>query len=195
MASLLIYLSTCRLIDSATKPGFSKAQLVEEQTKILQITADIKSIERELSVLSAAKTDAGHRKQTENDSSGAPTQFSDRSIRVADDSSKSLSGVRKNLMSAYFEVASLRAFENEAGDQKKLPATENSTQCAVLTNRPGKSPPVCFANHAPALAGCLPDNCTDRIEAIPPKIAEESEDIILNHEGGCEGGEEVDLAR
>ena len=182
-------------MNSATKAGFTRAQLVEEQTKILQISADIKSIERELSVLSEAKTEAWHSAKLGYESNSIQGDVSDQFQKIDcefSEPSKHLMGVRKNLLNSYFEDDTVsHGLERKSQDPVHV-------NCRLDTNLKGAKPirqVKSAANCETNPAGSGMDCCAEDTGVLSPKIARVGEDTLLNHALGAIDGEDVDLAR
>ncbi len=111
------------MLNSATKPGSTRAELLEEHTKMTQISADIKSIERELSALSAAKT-VVPRHVPPAESGSADRAKSRYNMPLAEEHldstsdanpSQGLRDVRKNLLSSYFDSTRAVFDEQQSG--------------------------------------------------------------------------------
>ena len=178
-----------RLLESATKPGFTKEHLLEEQTKLLQISTDLKSIERELSTLSAAKTvEARSGLTMQEPDSGTSYQSPSLHERTRKECPIGFSEVRKNLLCSYFtgdadqSASGASRYEIQRGEQVEF---DNSP--SVL----GAKKPL---KHLTRDATTESEACiAPSVSQSPKTVLDVVDDTIVHMTKG--GGNEVDTAR
>lgn len=192
---------------------------------MIQISADIKSIERELSALSAAKTVAQRHASIAETGSIEQADSRSKSPLVEElldpnfeaNPSKGLKDVRKNLLSVYNSEA-MRAVSAQqqsgpstnsegAFQKRKFDGTEEHASAPASAN------PICIGEcdltnsledcSGGLVHGRIPKFQADQTSATktaarlpsPAALCEGEDDPMIIHGGNADGGEEVDLAR
>ena len=159
---------------------------------MLQISTDIKSIERELSLLSAAKTVNNERNpKTLGDVCTLSSDQYDPHYHTGADSSKNFTEVRKNLLSSYFADADPSI---PTVLQFGLKPASDSADSPALSTRQAQSSSSCIASKSSEPKDNNAENAATSFPESPEKIFELVDDTILAHPSeGC--GDDVDLAR